>query len=103
MTYDVQGKALHQKAMQVALDHFGVAHATTTLARGNLVDALDQLGDRESARKLLTDSIGQIKEVGGCLRWCHYCMTCAVLHPWSAGGPIVAVGCLYDALCRHTQ
>eukprot|EP00775_Hariotina_reticulata_P005761 gene5761-6001_t len=38
-----EGKQLHEKAMAVALQHFGVAHATTTLARGNLVDALDQL------------------------------------------------------------
>jgi hypothetical protein len=49
--------------MDVALQHFGVAHATTTLARGNLVDALDQLGDREAARQLLADSIEAIKKV----------------------------------------
>jgi hypothetical protein len=50
--------------MDVALQHFGVAHATTTLARGNLVDALDQLGDRDAARQLLADSIDAIKKVG---------------------------------------
>eukprot|EP00883_Tetradesmus_obliquus_P012995 jgi/Sobl393_1/5906/SZX75471.1 len=49
--------------MDVALQHFGVAHATTTLARGNLVDALDQLGDRDAARELLNGSIGAIKKV----------------------------------------
>lgn len=59
----VQSKKLHQKAMQLALDKFGVAHATATLARGNLVDALDQLGEREEARTLLNDSVKAIKEV----------------------------------------
>jgi len=59
----VQSKELHQKAMQLALDKFGVAHATATLARGNLVDALDQLGEREAARALLNDSVNAIKEV----------------------------------------
>jgi hypothetical protein len=59
----LQSKALHQKALQMALDKFGVAHATTTLARGNLVDALDQLGEREEARKLLNDNIDSIKQV----------------------------------------
>jgi hypothetical protein len=59
-----QGRQLHQKAMDVALEHFGVAHATTTLARGNLVDALDQLGNRDAARQLLVDSIDAIKKVG---------------------------------------
>jgi hypothetical protein len=49
--------------MDVALEHFGVAHATTTLARGNLVDALDQLGERDAARQLLADSIEAIKKV----------------------------------------
>ncbi|WIA17452.1 hypothetical protein OEZ85_014298 [Tetradesmus obliquus] len=58
-----EGKQLHQKAMDVALQHFGVAHATTTLARGNLVDALDQLGDRDAARELLNGSIDAIKKV----------------------------------------
>jgi hypothetical protein len=47
----------------MALDKFGVAHATTTLARGNLVDALDQLGEREDARRLLNDNIDSINEV----------------------------------------
>lgn len=47
----------------MALDKFGVAHATTTLARGNLVDALDQLGEREEARALLNESVATIKEV----------------------------------------
>jgi hypothetical protein len=61
--YFLQGKQLHQKAMDVALQHFGVAHATTTLARGNLVDALDQMGDRDAARQLLTESIEAIKKV----------------------------------------
>lgn len=53
----------------MALDKFGVAHATTTLARGNLVDALDLLGEREEARSLLNNSVNDIKEVregGGC-------------------------------------
>jgi tetratricopeptide (TPR) repeat protein len=49
--------------MAVALKHFGVAHATTTLARGNLVDALDQLGDREAARNLLTTCITDISKL----------------------------------------
>jgi hypothetical protein len=49
--------------MHIALDNFGVAHATTTLARGNLVDALDQLGEREEARQLLEDSVKSITEV----------------------------------------
>lgn len=65
-----QSKALHQKALQMALDKFGVAHATTTLARGNLVDALDQLGEREEARRLLNDNIDSIKEV--CWKW-NFC------------------------------
>ncbi|KAF6257287.1 hypothetical protein COO60DRAFT_1524954 [Scenedesmus sp. NREL 46B-D3] len=58
-----EGKQLHQKAMDLALQQFGVAHATTTLARGNLVDALDQLGDRDAARQLLAESIEAIKKV----------------------------------------
>lgn len=49
--------------MAVALQHFGVAHATTTLARGNLVDALDQLGDRAAARTLLNNSIADISKL----------------------------------------
>jgi hypothetical protein len=49
----------------MALDKFGVAHATTTLARGNLVDALDLLGEREEARSLLNNSVNGIKEVRG--------------------------------------
>lgn len=60
-----QSKELHQKALSIALDKFGVAHATTTLARGNLVDALDQLGEREEARALLNDSVASIQEVKG--------------------------------------
>jgi hypothetical protein len=32
--------------------------------RGNLVEALDQLGDREGARTLLTDAIVELKQVG---------------------------------------
>lgn len=54
---------LHEKALDLALKHFGVAHPTATLARGNLVDALDQLGQRDQARTLLTDSIKDINEV----------------------------------------
>lgn len=54
----------------MALDKFGVAHATTTLARGNLVDALDQLGEREEARQLLEDSVKSITEVRAKLGLC---------------------------------
>jgi hypothetical protein len=54
----------------MALDKFGVAHATTTLARGNLVDALDLLGDREEARTLLNNSVKEIKEVSTCVCVC---------------------------------
>lgn len=57
-----EGKALHEKALALALEHFGVAHPTATLARGNLVDALDQLGQRDEARALLVGAVEQINE-----------------------------------------
>lgn len=70
VSVSLQSKVLHQKALQIALDKFGVAHATTTLARGNLVDALDQLGEREEARQLLNDSVDSIKEVRQAMVYC---------------------------------
>jgi tetratricopeptide (TPR) repeat protein len=58
-----EGKTLHSKALEMAKTHFGPAHATATLARGNLVDVMEGLGDTEGARKLLLESIEELGKV----------------------------------------
>jgi hypothetical protein len=58
-----EGKELHTKAFAMALEHFGPAHPTATLARGNLVDALVGLGDAEGARALMLDTVSSLEKL----------------------------------------
>jgi hypothetical protein len=44
---------LHEHSWDLALDHLGLDHPYTQLARGNLVDTLDLLGQRPRAREFL--------------------------------------------------
>lgn len=46
-------RELHQRAMDVAIRNLGHAHPFAALARGNLVEALDELGEVDQARQLL--------------------------------------------------
>ncbi len=55
-----QAKELHTKALDMALTHYGKDHATATLARGNLVETLDTLGETEAARQLLVEYIDDL-------------------------------------------
>ena len=58
-----EGKTLHSKALEMARTHFGPGHATATLARGNLVDVLEGLGETDAARQLLVESIEELGKV----------------------------------------
>eukprot|EP00877_Chromochloris_zofingiensis_P010088 jgi/Chrzof1/5332/Cz15g22130.t1 len=58
-----EGRKLHSKALDVALEHFGADHATATLARGNLVDVLDAVGEVDAARSLLKDSLTAVVDI----------------------------------------
>lgn len=63
MLLSTQGRKLHSKALDVALEHFGADHATATLARGNLVDVLDAVGEVDAARSLLKDSLTAVVDI----------------------------------------
>ncbi len=48
--------ALHERSWDLALDHLGLEHPYTQLARANLVETLDALGERARAREFLVRS-----------------------------------------------
>ena len=49
--------ALHEHSWDLALDHLGLDHPYTQLARANLVETLDALGERPRAREFLVSSV----------------------------------------------
>ncbi len=58
-------KDLHYHAFELAVTHMGQSHAFTSLARCNLVEAMDELGLRKEARCVRTLVEEKYNEGGG--------------------------------------